>query len=182
MLRRLCIVSAALLVGGCGGKAPARTFPELQTRIRPGHTVFVVDSTGQETRGKLLEVSTSEIKLRRGDEVRRFAAKDVQHVQRFGDSLWNGAVIGAAASLPGALFADPRNVACEGDPARTCTDSEAGSRALVVGVGALAGLGIDALIRHRHPVYVAPGATGSTVRVAPFLNRRVTGLAIVVTY
>ena len=176
------LLAIALPVAACGGKRPLNTFADLPTRIKPGHTVYLIDSKGVETRGKLEALSPAELSVRSDDQVRRWAAADVRQVQRYGDSLWNGAIIGAAVSVPGAMFADPRYVPCDDDPARTCTDSEAGSRALVVGVGALAGIGIDALVKRRRPVYVAPGATAGSVRLAPLLTHRSTGLAVVIAY
>lgn len=182
ILRLGCVLAIAFLVAACGGKPPVNTFPDLPSRIKPGQTVYVIDSKGVETRGKLLALSASELSVRSEQNVRRFAAVDVRQLQRYGDSLWNGAIIGAAISVPGAMFADPRYVPCDDNPARGCTDSEGGSRALVVGVGALAGAGIDALIKRRQPVYVAPGATRGAIRLIPLLTSRFRGLVIAVEY
>ena len=175
-------LALTLVVGACGGKAPVTAFPDLPTRIKAGQTVYVIDSKGVETRGRLLALSRSELSIRSEHQDRRFAADEVRQVQRYGDSLWNGAIIGAAVSVPGAMFADPRYVPCDDQPARTCTDNEVGSRALVVGIGALAGAGIDALIKRRRPTYVAPGATRGAIRLAPLLTMRSRGLALLVAY
>lgn len=176
------VLSVALGTLACGGKPPVNTLPDLQTRIRPGHTVYVIDTSGVETRGKLLALTPSELTVQHDGQVRRFQAASVRQVQRYGDSLWNGTLIGIAASVPGAFFSDPRQVPCPNAPARSCSDYEGGSRALVIAVGGLAGLGIDAMIRHRRPVYVAPGATVRSLRVTPFVARRSGGVMVVVHY
>lgn len=178
----VCGCACAMLVAACGAKAPVSTFPALQTRIRPGHTVYVIDTGGRESRGTLVTVSATELVIGGDDQVRRFASGDVRQVQRYGDSLWNGTLIGIAAVTPGTLLADPQYGPCQSDPDGSCAKTGVGSRAIAIGLGGLMGMAIDALIRHREPVYVAPGAVVGSVRVAPLLRARGAGLAVIVEY
>lgn len=175
-------MALTLLTAACGGKAPVNTFPELATRVRPGHTVYVIDTGGRETRGKVVGIAPGELTVRHDGSVQRFTADEVRQVQRYGDPLWNGAIIGLVAATPGTLLADPRYVPCEGDPRRTCSDAEVGWRAFSIGLGGLAGMGIDALIRHRRQVYVAPGAANRVVRVTPIVTVNAAGVRVTFEY
>ena len=91
------------------------------------------------------------------------AAADVRRVRvRHEDSLLNGALIGAgiAGALTSLIFLDNE---CRDDPA--CYQALAAYTA----TGALAGLGIDALI-HRHLTIYPPPAGGGTVKLIAGLS------------
>lgn len=150
--------------GGCAARQPARSFPDLQQRVKPGQTVFVTDETGSETKGKLLGISATDLTLDVNGVRRPMNSGSIRHVDRYGDSLWNGALIGVAIAIPAMLISDPRYQACTNDPQKLCADAQAGQRALAIGMMGALGAGIDALIRSRHQVYVAAGQPSSAVR------------------
>lgn len=54
--RALFCALALLAVAGCAARAPARSFSDLQRRLKPDATVYMIDSTGTETKGTAPEV------------------------------------------------------------------------------------------------------------------------------
>jgi hypothetical protein len=80
---------------------PAQTFDDLSRVARPGQAVVVTDTSGERIRGRLTEVSASELVVDDGGP-RRFQAGTITRVER-ADSVWNGLLIGAA--LGGAVAA-----------------------------------------------------------------------------
>ena len=54
---------AAIVGGGCAARQPARSFLDLQERLHPGNTVYVTDTAGTETKGKVVEVSAAALVL-----------------------------------------------------------------------------------------------------------------------
>ena len=157
-LRRVWLCAAAVIVaGGCAARQPARSFLDLQERLHSGNTVYVTETTGAETKGKIVEVSDSALVLDVNGAHRRLDQGSVRDVQRRGDSLWNGLLIGVAVGGSAMLLADPTYEPCATDPQRRCANSHMGQRVLAVGVMGAAGAGIDALIGRRRYVYLAPG-------------------------
>lgn len=155
-LGRWLAVLAVVVASGCAARAPARTFADLQQRVSRGATVYVIDSSGGETRGKVREVSSSALVLSVDGIDRRLEADTVRQVQRYGDSLWNGLLIGMAVATPGMLIADPTYDPCPGDPSRRCANSQVGQRILGIGLMGAIGAAVDAAIRGRHQIYLSP--------------------------
>lgn len=175
-VRRACFCAVAIiLTGGCAARQPAHSFLELRERLHSGNTVYVTETTGSETKGKIVEVSASALVLDVNGIYRRLDRDSVQDVQRRGDSLWNGLLIGAAAGASAMLLADPTYEPCANDPQKLCANSHVGQRVLAVGVAGAAGAGIDALIGRRRYVYIAPGRSpqvGETPAVSAPIDRR----------
>ena len=93
--------------------------------------------------------------------------ESVRQVQSYGDSLWNGFLIGMAGATPGMLIADPTYEPCPDNAQRRCANSQVGQRILAIGIMGGVGAGIDGLIRGRHQVYLgADQSAVSKVRVA----------------
>lgn len=168
-LRRSIWLFSILMAPGCSARAPVHTFVELQHRVPRGATVYVIDSSGRETRGTVDEVLPSALVLTVGGDRRRMDSDTVRQVQRYGDSLWNGLLIGMAVATPGMLIADPTYDPCPADPRAVCPNSQVGQRILAVGIMGGIGAAIDALIRGRHQIYVAPD---QQARHAPDGRRR----------
>ncbi len=165
--RALFCALALLAVAGCAAKAPARSFSALQQRLKPDATVFVIDSTGSETKGTVVNVSPSALILEVDGVQRRMEQESVRQVQSYGDSLWNGFLSGMAVGTSFALISDPMYEPCPDNAQMRCANPQVGQRILGVGVMAGVGVGIDALIRGRHQVYLAAGqSAGSRARVA----------------
>lgn len=119
-------------------------------------TVYVRDDTGAEVSGRLLRLDADAIVLLVGDVEQRIEARRVTRIQKRGDSLRNGLLIGtfvgAALGLLAASISD-----CPGsDPGGRCPGTRLA--AFVVGTGTYGalGAGIDALVVGRTTLYEAP--------------------------
>jgi hypothetical protein len=115
---------------------------------------------------------------------RTFDGPQIRQVQRYGDSLRNGALIGLAVATPAVLIADPQYKPCADNPQRQCAQSDIPQRIAYMGALSAIGAGIDALIRGREQVFVAARQTTVTrrLRVAPDLLRRGGSVALIIAY
>jgi hypothetical protein len=175
------LIFAAVTISGCAARPPARTFSELQQRVQPGTTLYVIDDRGNETRGRLAAISPDGLTLDRDDAPLRFAESAVRQVQRYGDPLWNGFLIGMAVGTPGMLIADPTYDPCPDNPRRLCPNSQVGQRIVALTVMGAIGAGIDALIRGRHQLYLSPGqlaASAARVAITPQFSRSSAALRV----
>ena len=153
--RALFCALALIFVTGCAARTPARSFSDLEQRLKHGATVYVIDRTGTETKGKVVDVSPSVLTLAVDGVQRRMEQGAVRQVQSYGDSLWNGVLIGAAVGAASALMADPKYEPCPDKPQMRCANLQVGQRILAIGVMGGVGAGVDALIRSRHHLYLA---------------------------
>ena len=173
------IASMLVLIWSAAADAQpdSASLEQLKPLADASSTVTVIDSQGQRVRGTLADASRSQLSLRVGREIRRFQATEVRSVRlRKGDSLANGALIGAAiGGGPAALmFLDNE---CHDDPA--CYQAVA----VYAGLGALAGLGIDALVRDETVVYSAGAPRASqAIRVAPLTGRGRKGVRLTIAF
>jgi len=155
---------------------PVRDFAQLNTRLRPGDTVWVTDAQGREIKGKIQTLAPDAITLKGGG--RTFTALDVGLIrERRRDSLINGAIIGTAV---GAFFG--AGLAGFGDNA---SDSDYAAAAAFGGAfGAGIGVGIDALIPGRKLVAYRGPRSISQARLsfAPVVTPRAKGLAVAVSF
>ena len=76
------------------------TFANIRIEALP--TVFVTDRAGHEMKGQLLNMTDSELNVKTGPVTRTFTPDEVSRVERKGDSLKNGTLIGLGAGLIGA--------------------------------------------------------------------------------
>ncbi len=163
MTRIVCVALLAFvapqLAAAQDGSAPDRP-------MKGAPTVYVMDVAGRETIGKIVRWSPSEIVLQAGPATKTFAMGDVARVDLRGDSLKNGAWIGAGVgAVLGVL------VGGFGD----CTDCGAGTGVAIaltsIGFYTAVGTAIDAMIAGRTPLWRAGSPTsarrGLTVRVMP---------------
>src|SRR5688572_6189447 len=94
---------ANLLRQGFGGQEAghyglkAQDFSTIQLKRLP--IVYVEDRAGTETRGRLLSITPTAIAIDVDGSPRTFAPADVTKIDRRGDSLKNGALIGAAIGV-----------------------------------------------------------------------------------
>ena len=146
---------AALFVCACVaavGTAQAQDFSSIQVKNLP--IVFVEEKSGVETRGRLLSITPAAIAIDVDGSQRTFAAANVAKIDRRGDSLKNGALIGAAIGLVTGFLGDcPRtgNGAGTGCPAARVGYVLGGSA-----IWASIGAGIDALIPGRTRLWPPP--------------------------
>jgi hypothetical protein len=167
--------TSALFVILAPSPAPAQTlsnsFEELRLLLKNGQTVVVTDATGQRTKGKVADVSSSSLVVLVPD-ARTFTERTVSEI-RASDPVWNGALIGAAIGTGLALWdylIDP---------------SEPGNAVVftvAIGLGTAIGAGIDALVnRGGTLLYVSPRPI-RRVMLSPILGKDRQGALVSVRF
>lgn len=129
-----------------------------------GANVYVLPDEGTEVSGRLLRIDAGALVLLVEGSERRFDQSRVRRVDKRGDRLTNGAIIGAGVGavtgLLAALISD-----CPGkDSGGSCGGARAAGFAVSVGVYSALGVGIDALAVGRTTVYES---TTTSSRLAP---------------
>ena len=124
-------------------------------------TVFVRDSAGVETTGKLLALSPDSVTLLVDGVERHLDLAQIERIQKR-DSLKNGtiagAIVGVAMGLLSGGLADCSNQSRSND----CVGFRVGMLALSTGVYTGLGAGIDAMIPGRTTLYAAPQRPASS--------------------
>ena len=171
----LAAVSLLLAVALAAAQEPVRDFSQLNTRLKPGDTVWVTDAQGREVKGEIVDLAPDSLTLKAGP-ARRFGPADATLIrQRRHDPLWNGALIGFAVG--GGLGLGMGNFSGSWD----WGDAAVGA-VIFGGIGAGIGVGIDALIPGKKIVaYRAPGPGGASsarLSVAPVVTPRTRGAAV----
>lgn len=170
MIRSMCVGTAGLLLfASIVGAQPLRvlarqqaatSFEELKLRAVPGETVYVVDVSGQETRGRVASLSDVLLTVTIDGTRRQFDTADVRRIdRRRRDAVGNGLLIGAGAGAV-AGFAVGRTL---DSPACPRSAAECGQGAAIGAVGgafwgAVGGWITDALIRKRETIYLGHGS------------------------
>jgi hypothetical protein len=171
----LAIVSLLVAFALAAAQEPVRDFTQLNTRLKPGDTVWVSDAQGREIAGKIQALTPDALTLR-GDGARSFAARDVSLIrQRQPDGIWNGALIGLG--IGGGLAA----AGCIAE--KDYTDSFCpGYILLYPAMGMGIAVAIDALIPGKKILaYRAPGPAGGNaarLSIAPVITPRAKGVAV----
>lgn len=179
MKSRIVVVMAfSALISGCAHMQPTQSWLRLAERLHPGNPVAVTDAAGAEVRGRVVAVSATSLRLKVAGASRDFAADDVRHLRRDGDSLWNGFAIGAGV---GFLFTALSDNVCFGPPDASCTGKQVPKRLTAFAVVTAAGAVIDALRRDRTSLYHSPDRV--TISVVPVLvpGHRAVSVAIAVS-
>ena len=144
---------------------PAGSLSELQQAIKPGQKIVVTDTSGRELRGTLAQISADRIALALPGGQVEIGESQMAQVQRVGDPLWNGALIGAGAGFGMGLLSMAR---CN---AGLVCGAAAGPVILVESaVGAGLGVAIDAMHSGRKLVYLNRDAAGTSWRSRPALT------------
>ena len=172
----LAVISLLLAFALAAAQEPVRDFSQLNTRLRPGDTIWVTNAQGREVKGTILSLTADELTLE-GRGGRIYGPSDVTTIQvRRGDSLRNGALIGLGIGSGLTLVACLANA--ESGDAGWC----ALGAAIYGGIGAGIGVGIDALIPGKKILaYRAPGSAGlphARLSVAPVVTPRAKGVAV----
>jgi hypothetical protein len=182
-LRFLGIVIAVMAVISCStalidAQERARpsvptSFDQLRVLTAPGRRISVVDANGDRYSGTIAELSSSLLSVRVGKELRQLRESDVVMLrQRRDDSLRDGALWGLGTGAVGGFMPCGR---CHVGPGLMMA-------AIVGGLGAGVGVGIDAMIRGQATVFERPGASGTKVTVAPRLSKSHRGVMVSVTF
>jgi hypothetical protein len=151
-LTSMCVASfRVVLTGLCLSRPVAAQIPDQSyqpnDKVKGFPIVYVTDGFGRETKGKLLSWVGSEIVLQTGDGSRTYKPGEAVRVDLRGDSLKNGALIGLGVGL-----------VMGGLGSAACLDCGAGRAAIlltVAGVYTFVGIGIDALVPGRTPLWNA---------------------------
>jgi hypothetical protein len=118
---------------------PVKGFDQLNTRLKPGDTVYVTDLQGREIVGKIRDLSPSSLRLDTGGAPLDFQAARLRTIRmRVSDPLSNGLLWGAVIGFVGGALSCALNPQCVGD------DAGGGITASLAVLGAAAGAGIGA--------------------------------------
>jgi hypothetical protein len=140
--------------------ASAYAAPATGTRDKYKQVRVTQTRSGEELKGEILELSAQSLAILVNNRRVEVPLDDVLRIEIRGDSLRNGAAIGAAILGGLSLL--------------TCQGYESGGACVVgaavnLGLGAIIGAGVDALNGGRTTIYSKPAAAGSpgpTARVA----------------
>ncbi len=176
------LVCVLLCAGGTSVHAQeiASSFEQLAVLVKPGDKITLVDVTGQETNGRIGKLSADALILVTSAGSRQLGEVDVAAItQRRDDSLKNGAIIGAVAGA--AYYATAAALFAGIDEGEVIIHTAIAGGVLFAGLGAAAGVGIDALISSRQVIYQKP-AGRSTVSVSPMFGHGRRGAAVRVRF
>ena len=158
----------------------ASSFDQLTVLVKPGDKIRVVDATGTPAEGRIEALSRDKLTLMTEVGARQFGELDVATIrQRRGDSLKNGAIIGAVAGAT--YYVTLLAIFWDVDGGEPIASTAWIGGLLFSGMGAAAGVGIDALITRRQVIYQKP-AVESRIRVAPLIDRGRRGARVIVTF
>ncbi len=148
------LVLAALLVSsGTGTQQTTAISKGLKLEALP--IAYVLDTRGVETQGRLLNLDSAGVVLLVNGSERRFELTEVSRVSRRGDSLKNGAAIGAAVGVAMGLL----NVAMADCGSAGCGGWRVGAPIMSGLIYSAIGVGIDALVQGRTMLYEASPRT-----------------------
>jgi hypothetical protein len=158
----------------------ASSFDQLSVLVTPGDKITVVEVTGREAEGRVGNLTRDALTLVTKAGPRQLSEADVAQIrQRRGDSLKNGAIIGAVAAT--AYMATMLAILGDGDGGDVIVSRAIAGGVVFAGIGAAAGAGIDALITRRQVIYRHP-AGKNTVSVSPVFGHGRRGAAITVRF
>lgn len=133
--------------------AAAQSVTETWPGLRPDtlETVYVLDTSGVETAGRLLGWTPDALLLWQNGAERRVERSALVRVQKR-DSLKNGVIVGAVVGTVMGLFT-AAIADCPSNHAEGCLGSRAGLAVLSAVTYTGMGVGLDALVRGRTTVY-----------------------------
>ena len=172
-------------------QAVARTFDELNVRVRSGETVYVTDNQSRTFDGLFLTVSADALVMEAASGRVTLSVTQVERVRvRRRDSLKNGILGGLAAGAAGGALAalltegaDCTSTQCTFFCDRIFSTGQVIAAGMLVGgvVGIGAGAAIDAAIKERRLVYEkASGAPQTRLVMAPLVRRSGAGVVAIV--
>jgi hypothetical protein len=126
------------------------------------NTIYVTDDTGRQTEGKLLRIEPESLVMLVAGAEQRFDVAQVRRIDRRGDSLKNGTLIGVGIGVALGLVTAGISDCIDGDgPGSSCVGGRILVMAVSTGIYAAIGAGVDALIVGRTRVYDAGRSTGA---------------------
>jgi hypothetical protein len=158
----------------------ASSFDQLGVLVKPGDKISVVDVTGREAEGRIGKLSRDTLTLVTEAGTRQFDEVEVAKIRRRqGDSLKNGAIIGAVAAT--AYFSTMAALLKDSDGGDVIVGRTVVGGVLFAGMGAAAGVGVDALIARRRVIYQNPAGAHS-VSISTLFGRGRRGAAVTVKF
>jgi hypothetical protein len=192
VLTALAVVVPAL----AAAQEPVKSFDQLNTRLKPGDTIWVIDTHGREVKGRILRLTPSSLVLD-DDQPRSFGAGDVDAVRErsarpIGKAALWGTVAGAGAGVVMALTNRSEYASyCPPDappgcwpPPGTKAPVDWWSIPLTAGLGAGFGTVVGALLPgtmrdvYRAPATAPAAGTSAHMSVAPVITPRAKGVAV----
>ena len=159
---------------------PGHSLQELQSRVRIGDTIRIVDPAGKQTQGKFEGLANSSLRIQVNGITREFREPLIREIHLkyrdpISDGLRKGAVIGAVAGVAFGLVA----VASEGcESARCTTEAAVVWGAIGAGIGAASGALGDSM-KHRYAtIFSAPRTTANPWGISPVLSRETKAVKI----
>jgi hypothetical protein len=175
-------VSLVLCAGGTRAEAQgvATSFEQLGVLVKPGDKITVVDVAGREAEGRIGKLSRDTLTLATPAGPRELGELDIGEIrQRRGDSLKNGAIIGAVAAT--AYYVTLGAILSNSDGGDVIIGTAVAGGVISAGMGAAVGAGIDALITHQQVIY-RKSPRASRVGVSPLFDHGRRGAAVTVTF
>jgi len=134
-LYRRILVTSSLLIFTCGRASAQDEFSHIRLKI--GDTVYVTTSGEGELKGIVANLSASMLKV----DGHEFSPAPNLKIEREGDPVWDGALIGAGIASLASLFVYPHS------------KDRVGVSLVAAGVGAFWGALVDFSIKGRTVVY-----------------------------
>jgi hypothetical protein len=171
----LALTVALAAPGPASAQEPVKSFDQLNTRVKPGDTVYVTDAQGRELKAKVRGLSASVLSLDAHGRV-VLEDSDVRLITRHkprpvGRYALLGMGVGAGVALAGLAAADLSN--SDGTALATAVG-------VLVGAGAVAGAVVGAFTPGpRVVIYSAPSASGGrSAALVPIIAPRAKGVAV----
>ena len=156
---------------------PARSLGALQSKIKIGDDLRVIELNGKKTQGRFDGVSGTSLRLVVNGDHRELPESTLREITMSRpDRVWDGALIGAGiGAIGGAVIGGTwgdcgRDAGCKGQFLAAGT-----------GIGAGTGLLLDYLRRKHQTVFVRL-ATSATLRVSPILSSDRKGAMVSVSF
>jgi hypothetical protein len=160
-------------------QSPARSVEELQTRLRIGEKVRVIDSIGKKTEGKFDGTSGSSLRLIVDDTRQEFLEARIREVtKRRPESRWDGVLIGLGIGL----IVGTVNITSLCNNASEREDCFSVGWAIVLplyaGGGAGSGALVDFAIKKHDTVFAPAGASSYRLGLSPIFGSQRKGITL----
>jgi hypothetical protein len=184
------IVLLAILFGvpcPAAAQVPVRSFDQLNTRLKPGDTVYVTDAQGRQIIGKLRELGPSGILVDDGGP-QTLGPQDVRLIEeRSADSNKNGAILGLLIGAGGGVAIGAWMYQTNGFSTGDFWPDALIYGGIGAGVGAALGVMFDGMVRSgpKRVVFraAAPAGPGSArLSFAPVITPRAKGVVVAFSF
>jgi hypothetical protein len=155
-------------------QTPSGLNDTLAKALRPGMTVWITDSTDQEKKAQIVDVSPSIVVTDAKGDTRHIGMDEVMRIRvPKADSVLDGALIGTGIATVAVM------AMCTW--AMPCVGLTTGERFTFAMIGAGAGLAVDAAIQSRHTIFDRRERS-VRLHMAPILDRRTRGVQLSLSF